>query len=427
VGQEARPLEPSAEPNNTTFVFLPPSGDPNFEDIIDPEQVNTLFGSSTNIIVSQIDTETLAPIISTGSSRVPDIQAVGRPSHQRDTFLRQKPWDTLFSSRIKPPRYSLFGNQTSMDDQEDHNNVRHGEEEEAGNQTETTFGFPILDTTPNVNMKNIPLSALPTFYGKRSEDPDTFLFEFDILCRSYNYLQDAQKLKLFPATLKDSALRWFMGLGESSIRSWEAMKDIFLKKYQDYCKTKESRNDIFKVQQLEDENLEDYMERFAYISQKSKYHDLPDDAVRALFLKGISEEYLEILNLMASGDISHKPFSEICEMCKNYSRSRAKTGKNVRDPYNRNLKPVSSGGITRVEIGNLLENFKTDILSTIGSQLDTLKIKKKQEEENATMSIYCPRCRRKHSSRECPLDNISVCGFCTEDHSTEKCPSLPVC
>jgi hypothetical protein len=117
-----------------------------------------------------------------------------------------------------------------MDDQGDHNNVRHKEEEEAGNQTENTFRFPILDTTPNVNMKNIPLLALPTFYGKRSEDPDTFLFEFDILCKSYNYLQDAHKLKLFPATLKDSTLRWFMGLGESSIGSWESMKDIFLKK-----------------------------------------------------------------------------------------------------------------------------------------------------------------------------------------------------
>ena len=117
-----------------------------------------------------------------------------------------------------------------MGDQEDHNNVRHREEEETRNQTETTFGFSILDTTPNVNMKNIPLSTLPTFYGKNSENPYTFLFEFDILCRSYNYVQDAQKLKLFPSTLKDSALRWFMGLGESSIRSWEAMKDIFLKK-----------------------------------------------------------------------------------------------------------------------------------------------------------------------------------------------------
>jgi hypothetical protein len=57
--------------------------------------------------------------------------------------------------------------------------------------------------------------------------------------------------------------------------------------------------------------------------------------------------------------------------------------------------------------------------------LDTLKIKKKQEEENAAMSIYCPRCRRKHSSRECPLDKNLVCGFYTEDHSNEKCPSLP--
>jgi hypothetical protein len=37
LGQEARPLEPSAKPNNTTFAFTPPLGDPNFEDIIDPE------------------------------------------------------------------------------------------------------------------------------------------------------------------------------------------------------------------------------------------------------------------------------------------------------------------------------------------------------------------------------------------------------
>jgi hypothetical protein len=128
---------------------------------------------------------------------------------------------------------------------------------------------------------------------------------------------------------------------------------------------------------------------------------------------------------MESSDIFHKPFVEICEMCKNYSRRRAKIGKNVRNTYSRNLKPVSLGGIMRVEIGNLLENLKTYILSTIGSQLDTLNIKKKQEEENAAMGIYFPRCRRKHSLRECPLDNISVCGFYTEDQSTEKCPSLP--
>ena len=107
-----------------------------------------------------------------------------------------------------------------------------GEGEHKG-RTETNFGFPILDLTCDVNMKNIPASSLPTFYGKSTEDPDTFLFEFDILCRSYNYLHDAQKLKLFPTTLKDSALRWFMGLGECTIRSWDEMKSAFLNKYRD--------------------------------------------------------------------------------------------------------------------------------------------------------------------------------------------------
>ena len=85
--QEARPLEPFAEPKNKKFAFTPPLGDPNFEDIIDPEQVNILFGSSTNVIISQIDTETLAPIISTGSSRVPDIQSTGRPFSSKKKFV----------------------------------------------------------------------------------------------------------------------------------------------------------------------------------------------------------------------------------------------------------------------------------------------------------------------------------------------------
>ncbi len=74
--------------------------------------------------------------------------------------------------------------------QEDDDEVNR-DREEAGNNTKTTFGFPILDTTMNVTMKSIPATSLPSFYGKTSEDPDTFLFEFDILCRSYNYLQDA--------------------------------------------------------------------------------------------------------------------------------------------------------------------------------------------------------------------------------------------
>jgi hypothetical protein len=56
------------------------------------------------------------------------------------------------------------------------------------------------------------------------EDPDTFLFEFEVVCKTYDYAFDAQKLNIFPSTLKESTLRWFMSLEGNNIKSWEKMK-----------------------------------------------------------------------------------------------------------------------------------------------------------------------------------------------------------
>jgi hypothetical protein len=99
----------------------------------------------------------------------------------------------------------------------------------------STLVFPIGDLPRGVDpMKNIPLSALPNFHGLSSKDPDEFFFEFDILCRSYDYISNAKKLNLFLATLKGNALRWFMSLGGHVITTWDQMKQKFLHKYQDY-------------------------------------------------------------------------------------------------------------------------------------------------------------------------------------------------
>ena len=92
---------------------------------------------------------------------------------------------------------------TTMADQEDH---AEGNGQNQVNEEQSTFGFPIMDPETQVQMKNISLSTLPHFYGKVHEDLDSFLFEFDTLCRSYDYSSYAQKLKLFPATLKDATL-----------------------------------------------------------------------------------------------------------------------------------------------------------------------------------------------------------------------------
>lgn len=84
-------------------------------------------------------------------------------------------------------------------------------------------------------MKNVTPSILPNFHELRSEDLETFLFEFEVFCRLYDYLHDSHKLKLFPATLKDAALKLFVSLGINSKRTWEQTKTTFLEKYKDYC------------------------------------------------------------------------------------------------------------------------------------------------------------------------------------------------
>ena len=125
---------------------------------------------------------------------------------------------------------------------------------------------------------------------------------------------------------------------------------------------------------------------------------------------------------MGAGDISQLNFKEISNLCRKYSRSKAEYGRGIQDTR---VNKYASGGVTRVELGNLLEDFKTDILGTLTSQLDTIKVKKKQEEENHVLSIFCSKYRKRHPSKECPLNKINICGICMENHSTEDYPSLP--
>ena len=99
------------------------------------------------------------------------------------------------------------------------NNIRDPEdhEEEVGDnhhndgnhppkETIYTLQFPIRKPIGQAPMKNIFPSVLPCFHGKYTEDPHEFLFEFDILCRSYEYTSSEKKLNLFPSTLKENAL-----------------------------------------------------------------------------------------------------------------------------------------------------------------------------------------------------------------------------
>jgi len=81
-------------------------------------------------------------------------------------------------------------------------------------------------------------------------------------------------------------------------------------------------------------------------------------------IKGVKYEWIETLNVMEQGDISKEEYDNMIKLCFRCSRGSTRTRSGIRDPLNRTSRTIG-GGVTRVEIGNLLEDFYADILSTL--------------------------------------------------------------
>ena len=137
------------------------------------------------------------------------------------------------------------------------------------------------------------------------------------------------------------------------------------------------KDEVFKMMQREDENLEDLIERFNYNLKRANMNNLDEETLKYLLLKAIRDEWIDILNMMGKGDISQLPLNVIGEMCVHLSRGKTKTGKGPRNPSHVRVNKSVTGSVSRAKIGNMLDEFKTDILGSLSEQSDTLKIQNK--------------------------------------------------
>ena len=138
--------------------------------------------------------------------------------------------------------------------------------------------------------------------------------------------------------------------------------------------------------------------------------NLDKDILKIILLWAFQEDSLELLNIVGKGDILKEDFDTIYDLCIQCSRGIARNKWGIRSTK------VSGRGVTKAEIGNLLDSLRTDILSTfvwtdwhIASKIETNRIRK-------NYGHIFPTCRKKHPQRECSLNSRGVCNLWAEAH-----------
>ena len=121
----------------------------------------------------------------------------------------------------------------------------------------------------------------------------------------------------------------------------------------------------------------------------------------------MKEQWIETLNIMGKGAIYQEDYANIINLCITCSRDSTRLKLAERDMATKDSK-IFGGSITHVEIGNLLEDFKIYILGTLTTQLDIMQAKQKQVEAKQNLVIFFPRCKKRHSHKECSLDMVQT-------------------
>ena len=93
---------------------------------------------------------------------------------------------------------------------------------------------------------------------------------------------------------------------------------------------------------------------------------------------------LDTINMFPGGYIYQLSYDDIKNVFKNHSRAARKKGRASQGLTN------SSPSTTSIknDIGNMLEEFKSEMLHTFYLQMGTMQIKRKHEEEERVLDIF---------------------------------------
>ena len=166
-------------------------------------------------------------------------------------------------------------------------------------------------------MKSEMIRLLPVYQGFESENPYSFMRDFEDVCSAF--LSTGSPLHiiclvLFPFALKEKAKIWFHSLAPNSIFTWENMRNEFLNKIFPPARTNALMRAIQNFSEKPGEPFAVVWERYKDLHHAIPHHGLDVGQICAYFHQGLSLSNKQYIQMMCAGEFYEKSAREAIQL-----------------------------------------------------------------------------------------------------------------
>ena len=264
-------------------------------------------------------------------------------------------------------------------------------------------------------MKSEMIRLLPVYQGVDSENPYSFMRDFEDVCSAF--LSTGSPLHiifmvLFSFSLKEKVKIWFHSLAPNSIFTWEYMRNEFLNILFPPARTNALMRAIQNFSEKPGEPFAVVWERYKDLLHAIPHHGLDVGQICAYFHQGLSLNNKQYIQLMCTGEFYVKSvreaiqfFDTIAENAQTWeTHTSLDTAKVHSTPTGEGIHHLRENDDLQAKIANLTR------------KLETIELKKVNEVTSVPQEPSVPMGSRVKEP----------CIICDDPtHSTINCPNLP--
>lgn len=161
---------------------------------------------------------------------------------------------------------------------------------------------------------------------------------------SENHNLELVLLKLFARSLKGTTLEWYNCLPNHSIRTFDQLMDLFLKRFQANIGSKVTISDFVYCKQKPNEKVMDFISRYQAISTKIPFA-LSDNDLQCMFIGNLQPALRDKLSLNR-----YQNFASMCSALTDYQHTVPEFGDSSSNPHGGSFPGTSSNGFQRNKV-----------------------------------------------------------------------------